>query len=90
MTACPRRRRAPRRATWSSPAAEEAASWLRREAQRLEHFFEHELGLAAADGGALLASPMTSLSEDGWKRLTRTFLHEEPQEPQKPEQKPTA
>ncbi len=72
------------------PAAEEAASWLRREAQRLEHFFEHELGLAAADGGALMASPMTSLGEDGWKRLTRAFLHEEAQEPQKPGEDPTA
>ncbi len=71
------------------PAEEEAASWFKREAQRLEHFFEHELGLAAADGGALLASPMTSLTEDGWKRLTDTFLHEELAEP-KPEQKPPA
>ncbi len=71
------------------PAEEEAANWFKREAERLEHFFEHELGLAAADGGALLASPMTSLTEDGWKRLTHSFLHEEPQE-QKVEQKPAA
>ncbi|HET6413959.1 MAG TPA: glycine cleavage system protein H [Anaeromyxobacter sp.] len=59
------------------PADEEAASWFRREAQRLEQFFEHELGLAAADGGALVASPLTSLGEEAWKRLTRAFLHEE-------------
>ncbi len=72
------------------PAEEEAASWLRREAERLERFLEHELGLAAADGGALLASPMTSLSEDGWKRLARAFLHEEAQAEQKAEQKPAA
>ncbi len=71
------------------PAEEEAVSWFKREAQRLEHFFEHELGLAAADGGALVASPMTALTEDGWKRLTRAFLHEEQQEP-KVEQKPQA
>jgi glycine cleavage system H lipoate-binding protein len=66
------------------PAEAEAASWLKREAERLEHFFEHELGLAAADGGAFMASPMTSLGEDGWKRLTQAFLHEEQQE-QKPQ-----
>lgn len=69
------------------PAEQEAASWLKREAERLEHFFEHELGLAAADGGALMASPMTSLGEDGWKRLTQAFLHEQQQPPQ--EQKAT-
>lgn len=66
------------------PAEEEAASWLKREAERLERFFEHELGLAAADGGALMAPPMTALTEDGWKRLTKAFLHEEPQPEQKP------
>jgi glycine cleavage system H protein len=59
------------------PAEEEAASWFQREAERLERFFEHELGLAAADGGALVSAPMTSLDEDGWKRLTQAFLHEE-------------
>lgn len=58
------------------PAEEEAGGWLKREAERLEHFFEHELGLAAADGGALMASPMTSLTEDGWKRLMADFLEE--------------
>lgn len=58
------------------PAEEEAGSWMKREAERLEHFFEHELGLAAADGGALVASPLTSLTEDGWKRLTGEFLEE--------------
>jgi glycine cleavage system H lipoate-binding protein len=65
------------------PAEEEAAGWMKREAERLEHFFEHELGLAAADGGALMASPLTSLTEDGWKRLTAAFLAEkkEPAEP---------
>ncbi len=69
------------------PAEAEAAAWLKREAERLEHFLEHELGLAAADGGALLAAPMVSLGEEGWKRLTRAFLHEEqPQAEQKPAQ----
>ena len=56
------------------PAEQEAGSWLEREARRLEAFFEHELGLAAADGGALLASPLASLTEDGWKRLAESFL----------------
>jgi glycine cleavage system H protein len=57
------------------PAESEAGSWFQREAARLERFMEHELGLAAADGGALLASPMSSLGEEGWERLTRAFLH---------------
>lgn len=60
----------------SFPAEAEAGGWLRREAERLERFFEHELGLAAADGGALLASPLTSLGEGGWQRLTDEFLRE--------------
>lgn len=60
----------------SFPAETEAGAWLTREAQRLEHFFEHELGLAAADGGALLASPLTSLGEAGWQRLSEEFLRE--------------
>jgi glycine cleavage system H protein len=63
------------------PAEEEAASWLRREAERLERFFEHELGLAAADGGALMSSPISALTEDGWKRLTGEFLQEPKAEP---------
>lgn len=63
------------------PAEEDAAGWFKREAERLEHFLEHELGLAAADGGVLVASPMASLGEEGWKRLTRAFLHEESQAP---------
>jgi glycine cleavage system H protein len=63
------------------PSEQEAAAWFKREAERLEHFFEHELGLAAADGGALLASPMTSLGEDGWTRLTREFLQEPKEQP---------
>ncbi len=65
------------------PAEEEAGGWMKREAERLEGFLEHELGLAAADGGSLMASPLTSLTEDGWTRLTRAFLHE--REEQKPQ-----
>ena len=64
------------------PAESEAAGWLQREAARLEHFMEHELGLATTDGGALLASPMSSLGEEGWERLSRAFLHlEDPAKP---------
>jgi glycine cleavage system H protein len=57
------------------PAESEAGNWFQQEAARLERFMEHELGLAAADGGALLASPMSSLDEEGWARLTQAFLH---------------
>jgi glycine cleavage system H lipoate-binding protein len=65
----------------SFPAEAEAGAWLRREAERLERFFEHELGLAAADGGALLSSPLTSLGEGGWQRLTEEFLREKKAQP---------
>jgi glycine cleavage system H protein len=57
------------------PAESAAGGWLQREAGRLERFLEHELGAGAAVGGALLASPMSSLGEEGWERLTQAFLH---------------
>ena len=58
------------------PFGDRARSWLRAEGERLELFYETQLGLAAADGGALMASPLTSLTEDGWRRLTGEFLAE--------------
>jgi hypothetical protein len=56
------------------PAGEKARSWLRAEGERLERFYETQLGLAAADGGELVASPDTLLSDAQWKALTRSFL----------------
>ena len=56
------------------PVGEKARSWLRAEGERLERFYETQLGLAAADGGELVASPDTLLSDVQWKALTRSFL----------------
>ena len=37
--------------------------------------------LSLSGCGALMASPLTSLTEDGWKRLTGDFLAEKKTEP---------
>jgi glycine cleavage system H protein len=61
---------------WRSlPFGEAARSWLRAEGERLERFYEVQLGMAAADGGELVGSPDTLLSDAQWKDLSRSFLH---------------
>jgi glycine cleavage system H protein len=52
-----------------------ASAWLAAERGRLARFVEGELGLAAADGGELVAPGPALLGEDGWRRLVATFLH---------------
>jgi glycine cleavage system H protein len=60
---------------WRSlPAGEAARSWLRAEGERLTRFYEVQLGMAAADGGELVGSPDTLLSDAQWRALTRSFL----------------
>jgi glycine cleavage system H lipoate-binding protein len=60
---------------WRSlPAGERARSWLRAEGERLERFYETQLGLAAADGGELIGSPDTLLNDAQWRALARSFL----------------
>lgn len=56
------------------PVGEAARSWLSAEGLRLERFYEEQLGMAAADGGELVASPDTLLDDAQWKQLTRSFL----------------
>ncbi len=56
------------------PAGEAARNWLRAEGDRLSSFFETQLGIAAADGGELIGSPDTLLSDAQWKALSRSFL----------------
>ncbi len=56
------------------PLGERARSWLRAEGERLERFYEAQLGLAAADGGELIASPDTLLDDKQWTALARSFL----------------
>jgi glycine cleavage system H protein len=60
---------------WKSlPAGERARSWLRAEGERLTRFYEDQLGMAAADGGELIGSPDTLLTDGQWKNLSRSFL----------------
>jgi len=56
------------------PGGETARSWLRAEAARLTRFYEHQLGLAAADGGTLIGPPPSLLGDAQWKALTKSFL----------------
>ncbi|ACG73103.1 glycine cleavage H-protein [Anaeromyxobacter sp. K] len=58
----------------SMPRAGAAESWMRREAQRWNHFVEHQLGFAAADGGTLVAPAPWLVGEEGWAALTQAFL----------------
>src|SRR5512137_433140 len=66
---------APDGQAWRSlPFGERARSWLRAEGERLEIFYETQLGMAAADGGELIGSPDTLLTDSQWKALTHSFL----------------
>jgi glycine cleavage system H lipoate-binding protein len=49
--------------------------WLETERRRLARFVDDELGLAAADGGELVAPAPALLGEEGWRRLLAAFLH---------------
>jgi glycine cleavage system H lipoate-binding protein len=51
-----------------------ATEWFAGESARLSRQLEHELGLAAADGGEPLAPPVRALSEEQWRRLADAFL----------------
>jgi len=56
------------------PIGERARSWLRAEGERLEIFYETQLGMAAADGGELIGSPDTLLTDSQWRALAHSFL----------------
>jgi glycine cleavage system H protein len=57
---------------------EKARAWFSAETHRLTHFFERELGLAAADGGELVAPVPALLSETQWHAVTQAFLKPPP------------
>lgn len=60
---------------WRSlPAGVRADTFLIEERRRLARFMEAELGLAAADGGHLVAPAPALLGEDGWKKVVSAFL----------------
>jgi hypothetical protein len=69
-------RLAPANDAWKKlPGGLHGEAWLDGERRRLARFVDEELGLAAADGGELLAPAPALLGEEGWKRLVTAFLH---------------
>lgn len=56
------------------PYGEPSRAWFSGEAARFSQFIEHQLGLAAADGGELVAPGPSLLSEAQWEEMTRDFL----------------
>ena len=65
----------PETSSWKSlPGGEAARAWLAEEGARLTRFYEHQLGLAAADGGELIGPPETLLTDAQWQALTQAFL----------------
>jgi glycine cleavage system H protein len=51
-----------------------AREWFALEARHLARVFEQELGIAAADGGHLLAPRPGIVDDEHWRTLSRTFL----------------
>jgi len=51
-----------------------ARAWLEDEDVRFGRFLEHELGMAAADGGDFVMPPARILRPEQWDALTREFL----------------
>jgi glycine cleavage system H protein len=59
------------------PSGRRARAWLAREDQRLTQFLEHQLGIAAADGGELMVPPHRLLTAAQWDAVVRGFLTED-------------
>ncbi len=56
------------------PSEERARAWLAEEDRRLSDFFEHQLGIATADGGELLMPPHKALTPAQWEAIRSSFL----------------
>jgi glycine cleavage system H protein len=56
------------------PSEERAREWIAREDQRLTEFLEHQLGVAAADGGELTVPPHRLLTASQWQTVREGFL----------------
>jgi glycine cleavage system H protein len=56
------------------PYGHDSKAWFSKEAVKLSQFFEHQLGMAAADGGELVAPGPSLLTESQWNEMTATFL----------------
>jgi glycine cleavage system H lipoate-binding protein len=61
-----------------------AQEWFQREGDRLTRWLEHDLGLAAADGGELVGPAPSLVKGERWAALTDAFLKVGPREPQVP------
>ena len=56
------------------PADTWADAWLHSEKRRLVRFVEDELGMAAADGGDLVAPGPALLGDEGWEKVVQAFM----------------
>lgn len=56
------------------PADERAKQWIASEDKRLTEFLEHQLGVAAADGGELMVPPHRLLTQAQWEAVRKGFL----------------
>lgn len=56
------------------PSNDKARAWIASEDRRLTEFFEHQLGLAAADGGELMVPQHRLLSPEQWDAVRKGFL----------------
>jgi glycine cleavage system H protein len=56
------------------PAADRARAWLAKEDQRVTRLFEHEWGIAAADGGELVAEEHRALTPEQWQHIRESVL----------------
>ncbi len=66
---------APRDESWMKlPAGPDAERWMRDEAGRFARFLEDRLGIAAADGGELVAPAPWLAGEEGWRALAAEFV----------------
>jgi len=56
------------------PTGDDARHWLEQEDQRLNAFFEAQLGAAAADGGDYVLPPPALLKPEQWDEVVHDFL----------------
>lgn len=61
----------------SLPTDENAREWIAKEDRRLTEFLEHQLGVAAADGGELMVPPHRLLTPSQWEAVREGFLRNE-------------
>lgn len=56
------------------PTDDRAREWIAKEDRRLTEFLEHQLGVAAADGGELMVPPHRLLTPAQWQAVREGFL----------------